>query len=115
TYMSARMITYLNELQQPVRTGVHPNTAMAMDNALGYARSFDPALEAEIRASAERLFKRDIKCNNAAEPGPSDFASPCLMEASIMGQLMDRESFLPWLDAFFAPLYTAGSRSLTQA
>jgi Protein of unknown function (DUF2891) len=114
SWMSARMITYLKGLQQPVRTGVHPNTAMAMDNALGYARSFDPALEAEIRASAERLFKRDVRCNTAAEPGPSDFASPCLMEAAIMGRLMDRESFLPWLDAFLPPLYSTEFRPLTK-
>jgi hypothetical protein len=114
SYMSERLITYLKGLQQPVRTGVHPNTAMAMDNALGYARAFDPALEAEIRASAERLFKRDVRCNTAAEPGPSDFASPCLMEAAIMGQLMDRESFLPWLDAFLPPLYSAEFRPLTK-
>ena len=114
SWMSERMITYLNGLQQPVRTGVHPNTAMAMDNALGYARSFDPALEAEIRASAERLFKRDVRCNTAVEPGPSDFASPCLMEAAIMGQLMDRESFLPWLDAFLPPVYSAEFRPLTK-
>ena len=114
TYMSERMITYLKALQQPVRTGVHPNTAMAMDNALGYARAFDPALEAEIRSSAERLFKRDIRCNTAVEPGPSDFASPCLMEASIMGQLMDRDAFLPWLDAFLPPLYSPEFRPLTK-
>jgi DUF2891 family protein len=114
SYMSERMITYLKGLQQPVRTGVHPNTAMAMDNALGYARSFDPALEAEIRASADRLFKRDVRCNTAAEPGPSDFASPCLMEAAIMGQLMDREAFLPWLDAFLPQLYAAEFRPLTK-
>ena len=114
TYMSERLITYLKGLQQPVRTGVHPNTAMAMDNALGYARGFDPALEAEIRASAERLFRRDVRCNTAAEPGPSDFASPCLMEAAIMGELMDRESFLPWLDAFLPPLYSAEFHPLTK-
>jgi hypothetical protein len=114
SYMSERMITYLKGLQQPVRTGVHPNTAMAMDNALGYARNFDPALESEIRASADRLFKRDIHCNTAAEPGPSDFASPCLMEAAIIAQLMDRESFLPWLDAFLPQLYSAEFRPLTK-
>jgi len=114
SYMADRMTKYLKELQQPVRTGVHPNTAMAMDNALGYARAFDPALEAEIRASAERLFKRDVHCNTAIEPGPSDFASPCLMEAAIMGQLMDRESFLPWLDAFLPPLYSPEFRPLTR-
>jgi hypothetical protein len=114
SYMSERMITYLKGLQQPVRTGVHPNTAMAMDNALGYARNFDPALEAEIRASADRLFKRDIHCNTAAEPGPSDFASPCLMEAAIMSQLMDRDAFLPWLDAFLPRLYSEEFRPLTK-
>ncbi|HEY9228377.1 MAG TPA: DUF2891 family protein [Gemmatimonadaceae bacterium] len=114
TYMADRLVTYLNGLQQPVRTGVHPNTAMAMDNALGYARAFDPALQAAIRQAAERLFRRDIRCNTAAEPGPSDFASPCLMEASIMGQLMDREAFVPWLDAFLPPLYAPEFRPLTQ-
>lgn len=113
TYMSERMITYLNGLQQPVRTGVHPNTAMAMDNALGYAHAFDPALEAAIRESADRLFRRDIHCNTAAEPGPSDFASPCLMEAAIMGQLMERDAFVPWLDAFLPPLYSTAFHPLT--
>ena len=114
TYMSERLTTYLKELPQAVRTGVHPNTAMAMDNALGYARAFDPALEAAIRESATRLFSRDIHCNTAAEPGPSDFASPCLMEASIMAQLMEPGAFGPWLDAFLPPLYSAEFHPLTQ-
>jgi hypothetical protein len=113
TYMADRLATYLKTLPQAVRTGVHPNTAMAMDNALGYAHAFDPALETAIRESAERLFKRDIHCNTAAEPGPSDFASPCLMEAAIMGQLMDRNAFVPWLDAFLPPLYSTEFHPLT--
>jgi hypothetical protein len=114
TWMSERMITYLKGLQQPVRTGVHPNTAMAMDNALGYARMFDPALDSAIRQSADRLFKRDIRCNTAVEPGPSDFASPCLMEAAIMGQLLPTAEFLPWLEAFLPPLYSDEFRPLTK-
>lgn len=114
TYMSERLEKYLTDLPQPVRTGVHPNTAMAMDNALGYARAFDPGLDSVIRASAYRLFKRDIHCNTAAEPGPSDFASPCLMEAAIMGQVMTTEEFLPWLDTFLPPLYSADFHPLTQ-
>ena len=114
TWMSERMITYLNGLQQPVRTGVHPNTAMAMDNALGYARNFDPALDSAIRQSADRLFKRDIRCNTAVEPGPSDFASPCLMEAAIMGQLLPTAEFLPWLEAFLPALYSEEFRPLTK-
>lgn len=113
TYMAQRLGRYLDTLRAPVRTGVHPNTAMAMDNALAYARAFDPALEAVIRRSARRLFAHDIRCNTAAEPGPSDFASPCLMEAAVMGQLMPRREFVPWLDAFLPPLYSVEFHSLT--
>ena len=113
TYMAQRLGRYLDTLRAPVRTGVHPNTAMAMDNALAYAHAFDPALEAVIRRSARRLFAHDIRCNTAAEPGPSDFASPCLMEAAVMGQLMPRREFVPWLDAFLPPLYSVEFHSLT--
>jgi hypothetical protein len=113
SYMADRLANYLKTLPTAVRTGVHPNTAMAMDNALGYARAFDPALEAAIRESADRLFRRDIHCNTAVEPGPSDFASPCLMEAAIMGQLMDKNAFVPWLDAFLPPLYSTEFHPLT--
>ena len=113
TYMAKRMTTYLADLREPVRTGVHPNTAMAMDNALAYARAYDPALEAAIRVSAKRLFARDIRCNTAAEPGPSDFASPCLMEAAVMGQIMTKAAFVRWLDAFLPPLYSPEFHPLT--
>jgi hypothetical protein len=114
TLMSERMVTYLNGLKQPVRTGVHPNTAMAMDNSLFYATHFDPALEAAIRSNATRLFGRDIRCNTAAEPGPSDFASPCLYEAVIMGELMERPAYLKWLDRFLPPIQSVAFRSETK-
>lgn len=113
TYMAQRLTAYFKSLREPVRTGVHPNTAMAMDNALAYARAFDPALETAIRESAKRLFSRDVRCNTAAEPGPSDFASPCLMEAAVVGQLMPREEFLRWLGAFLPPLYSTEFHPLT--
>ncbi|HSL69662.1 MAG TPA: DUF2891 family protein, partial [Longimicrobiales bacterium] len=44
SYMAERMIAYLRELKEPVRTGVHPNTAMAIDNLLDYAVAYDTAL-----------------------------------------------------------------------
>jgi hypothetical protein len=114
SYMAARLTSYLETLPQAVRTGVHPNTAMAMDNALAYAHAYDPVLEKAIRETADRLFRRDIRCNTAAEPGQSDFASPCLMEAAIMGQLMEPDAFVPWLDRFLPPLYSAEFHPLTQ-
>jgi len=114
TLMSERMVTYLNGLKQPVRVGVHPNTAMAMDNALFYAEHFDPALDSAIHRNATRLFARDIRCNTAAEPGRSDFASPCLYEAVIMGQLMPRPEYLTWLSRFLPPIESVAFRSVTK-
>ena len=112
--LSGRMVAYLDTLRQPVRTGVHPNTAMAMDNSLFYASHFDPRLDTAIRKNATRLFAKDINCNTAAEPGPSDFQSPCLYEALIMGELMPRGDFLKWLDRFLPPVQSTAFRSETR-
>jgi hypothetical protein len=114
TLIAGRLTSYLNGLDEPVRTGVHPNTAMAMDNALFYASHFDPRLNAAIHRNAMRLFGRDIRCNTAAEPGPSDFASPCLYEAVIMGELMPRTEYLAWLDRFLPPIQSVAFRSETK-
>jgi hypothetical protein len=114
TLMSSRLATYLDTLERPVRSGVHPNTAMAMDNALAYGRSFDPKLDSAIRRNATRLFARDINCNTASEPGPGDFASPCLYEAVIMGQLMERSAYLEWLGRFLPPIQSVAFRPLTK-
>lgn len=114
TLLAGRMTTYLDTLQQPVRVGVHPNTAMAMDNALEYAADFDPELDSAIRRNATRMFARDINCNTAAEPGPSDFMSPCLYEAVIMGRLMERSTYLKWLDRFLPPIQSVAFRPLTK-
>jgi hypothetical protein len=114
TLMSQRMVVYLNGLKQPVRVGVHPNTAMAMDNSLFYATHFDPQLDTAIRKNATRLFARDIRCNTAAEPGPSDFASACLYEAVIMGELTPRPEYLKWLDRFLPPIQSVAFRSETK-
>jgi DUF2891 family protein len=113
-FMAQRMTTYLRELEQPVRTGVHPNTAMAIDNMLDYAIAYDSVLERTIREAAPRLYGQDKNCNTAAEPGGSDFLSPCLMEATVMSRLMDRTAFLSWLDAFLPAIHSVEFRPLTE-
>jgi hypothetical protein len=113
TWMSQQMIEYMRSLEQPVRTGVHPNTAMAMDNMLDYANGYDPALKRAIRENAQRLFGGDKNCPTESEPGMSDFASPCLMEAALMSRLMERDKFLVWLDAFLPPIHSVKFRPLT--
>jgi hypothetical protein len=113
-YMSQRMIRYLAELPQPVRTGVHPNTAMAIDNAMDYAVGFDLPLLAAMKEHGLRLFKGDKDCPTANEPGQSDFASPCLMEAAIMSRIMPHAEWLTWLDAFLPPIHSVAFRPLTE-
>ncbi len=114
TFMAGRMTAYLARLDQPVRTGVHPNTAMAIDNMLEYATAFDPTLLAAIREAVPRLFGNDVHCNTAEEPGSSDFMSPCLMEASIMSRFLPRAAFLAWLDNFLPALQSLEFRPLTE-
>lgn len=114
TQFTARMVTYLDGLNQPVRVGIHPNTAMAMDNSLFYASHFAPQLDSAIRRNAARLFAKDVHCNTAAEPGASDFQSPCLYEAVIMGELMPRAEYLAWLERFLPPVQSTAFRSETK-
>ncbi len=114
SWMATRMVEYLDSLKRPVRVGVHPMTAMAMDNALDYAKRWDPELERAIRKSAKRFFAADSLCDTASEPGPSDFASPCLMEATVMGRLMDRSAWLEWVDQFLPPIESKAFRPLTE-
>jgi hypothetical protein len=114
TFMAERLVAYLKGLEQPVRTGVHANTAMAVDNALDYALAYDSTLERTIRESAARLFGNDENCNTAAEPGSSDFLSPCLMEATIMSRLLERGAFYAWLNNFLPPIHSVAFRPLTE-
>jgi hypothetical protein len=114
TFMADRMTTYLANLQQPIRTGVHPNTAMAIDNMLEYAIAYDTALARTIREAAPRLYGKDKNCNTANEPGQSDFLSPCLYEATVMSRLLPRSEFLTWLDGFLPAIHSLDFRPLTE-
>ena len=105
SHLSDRLIDYLEDLERPVRTGVHPNTAFAIATALQAEEMAErPELEEALRASAERFFGEDRNCPVAYEPGRSDFLSPCLEEAALMGMVLDPESYAAWLDGFLPAL-----------
>jgi hypothetical protein len=113
TLFSQRLTTYFAQLQQPVRTGVHPNSALAMNLMWDYLEvAKDHALKAAVVDAGKRFYANDKNCKTADEPGPSDFISPCMTEAAIMGKLLDRGAFVAWFDTFmprfdspeFAPL-----------
>ena len=105
SHLSDRLIDYLEELERPVRTGVHPNTAFAIVTALQAEEMAErPELAETLRTSAERFFGEDRNCPVAYEPGRSDFLSPCLEEAALMGMVLDPEPYAAWLDGFLPPL-----------
>ena len=103
--VSDRLVGYLGELEGPVRTGVHPNTAFAIATSLQAEAMRDrPELEAALRDAAVRFFGGDRRCPTAYEPGRSDFVSPCLEEAALMAMVMERDAYVEWLDDFLPPL-----------
>jgi hypothetical protein len=93
--------TYMKELKEPNRKGLHYNTAYALVHAWDYAVSRDrSALKQEIEAFARAAYLTDRNCNLAGEPGPHDFISPCFVEADLMRRVLSREEFSAWLDGF---------------
>jgi hypothetical protein len=113
--MSERMVQYFKDTPRPNRTGVHPNTALAMHLMLDYTDlAKDATLRAALEEAATRFFGDDKSCKTAAEPGASDFLSPCLAEATIMSQLRTPAAYLTWLDAFLPPLQSADFKPLAE-
>jgi hypothetical protein len=114
TYMSERLAGYFKNLQQPVRTGVHPNTA--------YGDGQRPWLRARLRPGARGSHSR---CRRATLPArhPVQYGRRARAErlrVTVLdggvdhGQLMPAEAFVPWLDAFLPPLYAPEFQPLTK-
>ena len=115
TLMSGRLVQYFKDTPRPNRTGVHPNTALAMHLMLDYTDiAKDEALRAALEEAATRYFATDTSCKTSAEPGTSDFLSPCLAEATIMSRLLKRDAFAAWLDKFLPPLHSTDFKPLAE-
>ena len=103
--LGTRLVDYVADLDRPVRSGVHPNTAFAIREALLASRvTGNLPWERVLTASAKRLYMRDRRCPTAYEPGNSDFLSPCLEEAALMAHVLEGEEFASWLQEFLSPL-----------
>ncbi len=103
--VTERLVSYVVELEGPVRTGVHPNSAFAIAMSLqATAMAERPELEEALRDAAVRFFGGDRWCPTAYEPGRSDFVSPCLEEAALMATVMERDAYVQWLDDFLPPM-----------
>ncbi|HYX75754.1 MAG TPA: DUF2891 domain-containing protein [Gaiellaceae bacterium] len=102
--LSARYLEWLAKATYPIRVGTHQSTAFSLARALPFAseraRRGDDALEAAIRAAAERWYAADENAPAVWEPSGSDFLSPALVEAELMSALLPPEQFPAWLGRF---------------
>jgi len=105
-WINENYIAYLKSLNYPIRVGLHPNTALDMIFTLDYTnQTHDTATATLIHDTAIRLFGNDKHCATASEPVFGDFASPCLVEAALMGRVLDPQSYSKWLDTFLPPVF----------
>jgi DUF2891 family protein len=109
--VARRLADYLPKLTYPVRTGVHPNTAFALAEALDYARRMGKKDLEELLISRSRAyFGKDRGCPLSYEPSGEDFFSPCLEEADLMRRVLPAGEFSSWLGGFL-PQITAGGQA----
>ena len=118
---SERLTTYFKQLEKPVRTGLHPNSALGMNLMFDYLDiARDEGLKSVVLDAARRFYSTDTNCGTASEPAPTDFISPCLTEAALMGRILAPPAYMAWFDKFmprlespeFAPLTTSIDPSL---
>jgi hypothetical protein len=108
-----RTLLYLHTLAAPMRVGTHANTAYTLKLLLEYgSASGEKALAEAVVDRAKKFYAADFGCAPNVEVSGSDFFSPCLTEAALMGVVLPQADFVHWLDRFmpkpdspaFAPL-----------
>lgn len=101
----ALTLDYLPRLDWPIRTGVHPNTAFALGQALDYARAAGHAeLEQLVVGKSLAYYGEDRQYPVEYEPSGEDFFSAALAEADLMRRVLPRGEYSGWLDDFFPGL-----------
>ena len=109
-----RAMPYLKTLAEPIRVGTHQNTAYALKLLDEFARAtHDADLQAAVAERARKFYAGDYGCAPNVEVSGSDFFSPCLLEAAIVGDVMKPREFAKWLDAFMPAPDTRAFKSLT--
>ena len=103
------LLGWLPRLAQPVRHGVHGNTAfaLALVHESSVRRGRDDVVSA-VEEAARGWFSEDRNYPAAWEPSGSDFLSPALCEADLLRRVLPAEAFGPWLTAFLPDLGRAG-------
>jgi len=98
-------IVFMPKQTDPIRTGVHPNTAFGLAFAMDYAQTVgNQKLESLIAERSRTYFGRDVNYPASWEPGGEDFFSPALMEADLMRRVMNPAAFRRWFHRFLPQL-----------
>lgn len=96
------LLRWLPASPRPNRQGTHGNTAFALSRSWGWAQRLasdgDPSLLDAITLAARRWYGNDRDCPAEWEPGATDFLSPTLAEAELMGQVLPPPVFRSWLE-----------------
>ncbi len=101
----ALTLDYLPHLDWPVRTGVHPNTAFALGQALDFARAAGNGdLEELLIEKSLAYFAADRQYPVNYEPSGEDFFSAALAEADLMRRVLPPAAYSDWLDGLFPGL-----------
>ena len=99
--LSERTILFLDKLSTPLRPGTHANTAFSFSLMIEYSKvANDNLLFNKIKEYSIKNFLGDINCAVQYEPSGTDFLSPCLAEAALMSQILEKREFNEWLYKF---------------
>ena len=97
-----RYRTFLPLQRYPIRAGTHANTALALTFAWDYAvATQNTEFQKLIERQAKQYYIFDRDCPADWEPSGEDFVSPCLVEADLMGRVLNRREYHYWFLEFF--------------
>ncbi|WP_423058126.1 DUF2891 family protein [Brevibacterium linens] len=96
---------WLPKVAEPVRHGVHSNTAFGLRRSLIGARAAarHDAVDV-IEGAARRFFAEDAVWNFEQERSGHDFLSPGLCEADLMAEILTEHESAVWLPSFLSEL-----------
>lgn len=105
---------WLPRLAYPVRHGEHSNLAFGLSLVHEAATTLQrDDVTALVQERSRVWFGDDTDYPAGWEPGGSDFLSPALCEADLMGRLLEPQEYAEWLAAFLPHLAEAGDPLLT--
>ncbi|MBN1132042.1 MAG: DUF2891 domain-containing protein [Bacteroidales bacterium] len=101
-----KYLDFLSVLPYPIRVGEHTNTAFGLSFAWDYADAMQVTeLKTLIKKRSEDFYLNDTGCPINWEPSGFDFLSPCLMEADLMGRILNGRAYVSWIKSFLPELF----------